>query len=190
MLWCLYMFIHKFSYIHGHVDMSLTLFVCMWGYVWKQKGTNQWIFRYKTHVSLESNYKTNLIVWYLSIYLYVIYRYIWDIYIYIPYISRYIYIYIWASPVAQMVKNVHEMQETWIWSLGWDDPLEKGMETHSNFLAWRIPWTEDPGGLQSVGLQRVGHKLVAHLCSFAQCLITPNIIFYNESCWTCPLELP
>ena len=63
--------------------MSLTLFVCMWGYVWKQKYTNQWIFRYKTHVSLESNYKTNLIVWYLSLYLYVIYRYIWEIYIYI-----------------------------------------------------------------------------------------------------------
>ena len=48
------------------------------------------------------------------------------------------------------------MQETWVWSLGWKDLLEKGMATHSSILAWRIPWTEEPGGLQSIGLQRVG----------------------------------
>ena len=59
--------------------------------------------------------------------------------------------------VAQMVKNPSAMQETWIWSLGWDDPLEKGMAIHSSILTWRIPWTEEPGGLQSVGSQRVGH---------------------------------
>ena len=45
------------------------------------------------------------------------------------------------------------MQETQVWSLGWEDPLEKGMATHANIIAWRIPWTEDPGGLQSMGLQ-------------------------------------
>ena len=45
----------------------------------------------------------------------------------------------------------------WVQSLSWEDPLEEGMETHSNILAWRIPWTEEPGGLQSMGLQRVGH---------------------------------
>ena len=57
--------------------------------------------------------------------------------------------------VAQMVKNLPVMWETWVRSLGWEDPLEEGMATHSSILAWRIPWTEEPGGLQSVGLQRV-----------------------------------
>ena len=59
--------------------------------------------------------------------------------------------------MAQTVKNPPVMQETWVQSLVWEDPLEKGMATHSNFLAWRIPWTEQPGGLLSMGLQRVGH---------------------------------
>ena len=49
-----------------------------------------------------------------------------------------------------MVKNLPAMLETWVQSLGWEDPLEKGMVTHSSILAWRIPWTEEPGGLQSV----------------------------------------
>jgi len=49
------------------------------------------------------------------------------------------------------------VQETRVQSLGWEDPLEEGMATHSSILAWRIPWTEEPGGLQSMGLQRVGH---------------------------------
>ena len=56
-----------------------------------------------------------------------------------------------------MVKNLPAMQETWIQSLGQGDPLEKGMATHSHILTWRIPWTEEQGGLQSMGLQRVGH---------------------------------
>ena len=59
--------------------------------------------------------------------------------------------------MAEMVKNLPAMQETQVQSLGWEDPLEKGMATHSSILAWRIPWTEEPGGLQSTGLQRVGH---------------------------------
>ena len=54
---------------------------------------------------------------------------------------------------AQMVKNLPAVQETWVQSPGRDDPLEKGMATHSSIPAWRIPWTEEPGGLQSVGLQ-------------------------------------
>ena len=62
-----------------------------------------------------------------------------------------------ASLVAQMVKNLPAMQETQVQSLGSEDPLEKGMATHSSILAWRIPWTEDPGGLHSMGSQRVGH---------------------------------
>ena len=59
------------------------------------------------------------------------------------------------SLVAQMVKNLPAMPETWIQSLGQEDPLEKGMATHSSILAWRIPWTEKPGRLQSMGLQKV-----------------------------------
>ena len=62
----------------------------------------------------------------------------------------------WASLVAQSIKNLPAMQETQVQSLGWEDPLEKGMATHSSILAWRIPWTEEPGELQSMGLQRVG----------------------------------
>ena len=63
------------------------------------------------------------------------------------------------SLVAQ-VKNLpamQELQETQVLSLGWEGPLEEGMATHSSILAWRIPWTEEPGGLQSIGSQRVGH---------------------------------
>jgi len=56
-----------------------------------------------------------------------------------------------------MVKSPPAMQETWVPSLGWEDPLEKGMTTHSSILAWRIPWTEEPGRLQSMGSQRVRH---------------------------------
>ena len=62
-----------------------------------------------------------------------------------------------AFLVAQTVKNPPTMQETCVQSLGWKDPLEKGMAMHSSILAWRIPWTEEPGGLQSIGLQRVGN---------------------------------
>ena len=57
-----------------------------------------------------------------------------------------------TSQVAQMVKNLPAMQETWIRYLGQEDPLEKEMATHSSILAWSIPWTEEPGGLQSMGL--------------------------------------
>ena len=58
-----------------------------------------------------------------------------------------------------MVKNLPAIQETQIQPMGWEDPLEKGMATHSSVLAWRIPWTEESGGLQSTGSQRVGHDL-------------------------------
>ena len=63
-----------------------------------------------------------------------------------------------ASLVAQMVKNLPAMQETWVQFLGWEDPLEKGRATHCSILAWRIPWTEEPSGLQSMKLQIVGHS--------------------------------
>ena len=67
---------------------------------------------------------------------------------------------LWASLVDQVVKNTPAMQDTWIRSLGWEDPLEEGTSGHSNILAWRIPRTEVPGKLQSMGSQRVGHDWV------------------------------
>ena len=60
--------------------------------------------------------------------------------------------------MAQRLKRLPTMRETWVRSLGREDPLEKEMATHSSSLAWRIPWTEEPGGLQSMGSQRVGHN--------------------------------
>ena len=63
-----------------------------------------------------------------------------------------------ASLVAQMVKNPPAMWETWVRFLGWEDALEKGTATHSSILAWRIPWTEEAGRLQSMRSQRVGHN--------------------------------
>ena len=66
-------------------------------------------------------------------------------------------VHLWASLVVQSVKNLPVMWETWVLSFGWKDPLEEGMATHSSIHAWRIPWTEELGGLQSRWSQRVGH---------------------------------
>ena len=63
----------------------------------------------------------------------------------------------WALLVAQIVKNLPAVWEIRVWSLGWEDPLQKGMATHSSILAWRIPWTEELGELQFMGSQRLGH---------------------------------
>ena len=67
------------------------------------------------------------------------------------------------SLAAQRLKRLSAMWETWVRSLGWKDPLEKEMATHSSILAWRIPWTKEPGGLQSTGLQGVGHAWATSL---------------------------
>ena len=75
----------------------------------------------------------------------------------IPYMS-----YV-TSLVAQRVKRLPTVRETWVPSLGQEDPLEKGMATHSSTLAWKIPWTEEPGGLQSMGSQRVGYDWATSL---------------------------
>ena len=78
-----------------------------------------------------------------------------------PYLYAFVYVtlycIIWTSLVAQSVKRLPPMRETPVRSLGWEDPLEKEMATHSSILAWRIPWTEELGRLQSTGSQRVGH---------------------------------
>ena len=65
-----------------------------------------------------------------------------------------------ASLVALTVKNLPAVQETWVPSLGWKDPMEKGMATHFSMLVWRIPWTEEPGRIQSMGLQRAQDTIV------------------------------
>ena len=79
-------------------------------------------------------------------------------------------------PVAQMVKNLPAVQEPWAPSPGWEDPLEKGMATHSSILAWRTPWPEKPGGPQSMGSQRVIHNWVTNPLVLYPCRIavTPS----------------
>ena len=69
----------------------------------------------------------------------------------------------WASLVALMVKNLPTIPKTWVRSLDQEDPLEKRMATHSSILAWRIPWTEEPSGLESMGSQRVGHDWATNI---------------------------
>ena len=85
---------------------------------------------------------------------------------------------IWASLVAQMVKNLSAMQEPWVWSLGWKDPLEKEMATHSNILAWRIPWTEESGGLWSMGSQRIRHDWATFIHSVIQYLFFSGLFYF------------
>ena len=74
-----------------------------------------------------------------------------------------------ASLVVQTVKNLPVTQVTQVQSLGWEDPLEKGMATHSNILAWRIPWTEEAGRLWPMELQRVGHNCMTFTFTFLIC---------------------
>ena len=81
-----------------------------------------------------------------------------------------------ASQVAQTVKILPATQESWVQSLGREDPLEEEMATHSSILAWRIPWTEEPGGLQSMGLQRV-EQITLSLSYFDFNWIQPQLYF-------------
>ena len=83
-----------------------------------------------------------------------------------------------ASLVAQMVKHLPAMWETWVWSLGWEDPLEMEMATHSSTLAWKIPWMEEAGRLQSIGLQRVRHDLTTSLV-----FEKPDVPWYCVVCY-------
>ena len=92
--------------------------------------------------------------------------------------------YKWASQVAQMIKNLPAIQKTWVQSLGQQDPLEKGMATHSSIIAQRIAWTEEPGGPQSTGLQRVRHDWMTNTCtSLHICCICNIHLLYPFVCW-------
>ena len=84
---------------------------------------------------------------------------------------------LWASLVAQTVKNLPAMQETQVRSLGQENPLEEGMATCSDVLAWRIPWTEEPGGLQSMGLQRVNFARLKRLSMHACLVCSPRVLY-------------
>ena len=90
--------------------------------------------------------------------------------------------YSWASLGAQLVKNPPAMWETWVWSLGRKDPLEEGVATHSSILAWRIPWTEESGRLQSMGSQRVRHNWATEHTAHIHCIInTVNPVPFSFS---------
>ena len=82
--------------------------------------------------------------------------------------------------LVHISKNLLAMQETWVWSLGREDPLEKGMAAHSSILARRIPWTEEPSGLWSTGLQRVGHNWATNMQIFILVLYLVNILKPTE----------
>ena len=96
-------------------------------------------------------------------------------------------IFILAFLVAQMVKNLPTVQETWVQSLGREDPLEKGLATHSSILAWRIPWTEEPGRLQSMGLHRVRLDGVTNTCTVWQNHLTQSLFYIKVLNVTCNL---
>ena len=88
----------------------------------------------------------------------------------------------WASLVAQAVKNPPAIRETWVRFLSWEDPLEKGTATHSSILAWRIPWTEEPGELQSMGSQRVRHDWATHFHFQGNILESIDILEHYSLC--------
>ena len=88
----------------------------------------------------------------------------------------------WASLVAQRVKHLPAMQETWVRSLGQEDPLEKEMATHSSTPAWKIPWTEKPGRLQSMGSRRAGHNWVTSLGHLVLAQSKLNVGCYYSWC--------
>ena len=113
-----------------------------------------------------------------------------------------------ASLVAQTVKNLPTVWETWVQTLGQEDPLEKGTATHSSILAWELPWTEEPSRLQPMGSQRVGHDWATNIFTFTFQIIwssKPNYEFESDSqfvaetrkalgvlktsCWDCPWSL-
>ena len=89
----------------------------------------------------------------------------------------------WVSLMAHTVKNLPAMQETWVWSLDWEDPLEKGTATHSSILAWKIPWTKEPSGLQFMGSPRVRHDWATNTRTI-QCTFK-NVFLCSQSIVTC-----
>ena len=83
--------------------------------------------------------------------------------------------------MAQIVKNLSTVEQTQVRSLGWKDPLEKGMATHSSILAWRIPWTEEPGGLESMGFERVRHSWATNIFTSLFTLRRPTFLGFHST---------
>ena len=143
---------------------------------------------YVWHIYMHYIYDIHMYVLYLrhiyALYVWHIYmHYIYDIHMYVLNLwhiyTHCIVSMTWVSLAAQAVRNLPAMRETQVWSLGWENPLEKGMALHSSTPAWRIPWTEKPGGLQSMGSQRVRHDWATS--------ISLHFIYgiYIYICWPC-----
>ena len=121
-------------------------------------------------------------------YLYLCYFCSWSCVILLQYVSHYLFFFFFlnwgrvADAVTQMVKNLPAMQETQGPSLGREDLLEKGMATHSSILAWRVPWTDEPGEIQSVGFQRVRHDWVTNTFSFIVALWCCACFYCTAKC--------
>ena len=96
----------------------------------------------------------------------------------------YVFIFLYSHShdflLAQRLKHLPAMRETWVRSLGWEDPLEKEMATHYSVLAWRIPWIEEPGRLQSMGLQRVGHDWATSLSLHSHFIFKLSIVLLSS----------
>ena len=93
---------------------------------------------------------------------------------------------IWASLVAQTLQHQSAMQKTQVWSLGQEDPLEKEMASHFSVLAWRIPWTEEPGGLQSLESQRVRHNWAKNTHKILYVCVCARTYMHAKSLQSCP----
>ena len=129
------------------------------------------VYIYIQPIYIQAGSTYSVYIYIYSLYVYRLALCIWCIYIYTAYMhTGWLYVFgsqAWASLVAQMVKkNLPAMWETWVQSLHWEDLLEKGMATHSSIVAWRIPGTEEPGRLQSMGSQRVGHNRATNFGEF------------------------
>ena len=118
----------------------------------------------------------------------------WEILVKVKYIHTYIYEKEEGFPGGSVVKNLPAIQETEVQSLGREDPLEEGMATHSSTLAWRIPWTEEPGRLQSIGLHTVGRTRLKQLNSSSRkSQHTGELVIHEKSQmyqWSIRSELP
>ena len=112
----------------------------------------------------------------------VCFLYLWECFCFID------YTFTRASLVAQRVERLPATQETQVWSLGYEDPLEKEMATHPSILAWRIPWTEELSGLQSTGSQRVGHDWVTDRPPRATHTIISSSLINNYHNWSFLLD--
>ena len=147
------LFHFKLIFVSG-VGWCPSFIFCLW--LSSFLNTSYW-WRYPSPIEYSWILVVYLLTLYVEVYFLVLY---FVLLVYVSVFMLMLYCFNWVSLVAQMVKNPPAMQKTWVQSLSWEDPLEKGMATHFSILAWRIPKIEEPGGLQSMGLQRIRHDWV------------------------------